>query len=53
MLHHLITATSCFPNCHPAGQPAPSGTATSGYAALGFAFVLLAIRFLIGRRGGK
>lgn len=50
-MHIMILAGSCFPNCHPTGQPPPSGTSTSGYAALGLAFAILIIRAMIGRKG--
>lgn len=53
MLHIFTVASSCFPNCHPTGQPPVSGVANSGYAALGIAFVLLVVRALIGRKSGK
>lgn len=49
---HLI-ATSCFPNCHPAGQPTATGFALSGHAALGMAFVLLMVLFLMRNKGGS
>jgi len=45
-----VLAGSCFPDCHPAGQQV-STVSSSGYAALGLAFVALLIMVLTGKRG--
>lgn len=53
MLQHLIIATSCFPNCHPTGQPAATGLPQTGNAALGLASIGLIVLFFMRKKGGS
>jgi hypothetical protein len=48
MILHL--ATSCFPNCHPAGT-SPDQLQQSGNMALGLAFFGLIALLLMSRKG--
>lgn len=48
-MHHLITASSCFPNCHPAGTD-PTQLQQSGNLGLGVAAILVIVLLLLSRR---
>jgi hypothetical protein len=48
----LHLATSCFPNCHPAGTN-PNQLQESGNIGLGLAFIGLIILIIMSRRGNR
>jgi len=50
MIWHL--AGSCFPNCHPGGEPVTTAQ-QSGNMALGLAFIGLIVLWLMSRKGSK
>jgi hypothetical protein len=53
MITHLaVLATSCFPNCHPNGEPITTAQ-QSGNMALGLAFIGLIVLIFLSRKGSK